>query len=206
MRKTLAALAIVTLAPLPALAESSCGSMLMPAAQLKQVSRGLSRGHSGLDLMAPYGSPLRAAAPGTVVFAGPYFAYGYIVDIQHGDGVITRYAHMAGFAPGIRPGATVAAGDVLGQVGTSGRAHGPHVHFEVRIGGQAVDPKPYLDLAACTSRTPTVRIEEARAPGVSAPGRPQLTRATADRRDTLDLASVRRANPPVNARPGGLLD
>src|SRR5208337_1482427 len=102
-----------------------CGRMLMPATQLHELSRGFSAHHSGVDLMAPYGSPIRAAAGGTVLYAGWYFAYGNIVDIRHTDGLITRYAHMSEFAPGIAPGAPVAAGEVIGRVGMTGRAHGP---------------------------------------------------------------------------------
>ncbi len=114
--------------------------------------------------MAPYGSPIRAAAGGTVVYAGWYYAYGKIVDIQHADGIITRYAHMSAFAPGIAHGTPVSAGQIIGQIGTTGRAHGAHVHFEVRIDGHAVDPKPYLGLAACPVAPSHAPIEEARAP------------------------------------------
>jgi murein DD-endopeptidase MepM/ murein hydrolase activator NlpD len=160
-----------------------CGAMLMPAAQLKQVSRGISAHHAGLDLTAPYGSPVRSAAAGTVVFAGRYFGYGHMVDVRHADGTVTRYAHLSSYAAGIRPGAEVGTGGLLGQIGTSGRAHGAHLHFEVRVGGVAVDPKPFLSLAACTPATGPARerLEEARSPA-SAP------RSFIDR------------------RPGGLLD
>ena len=113
--------------------------------------------------MAPYGSPIRAAAGGVVIYAGWYFAYGKIVDIRHADGLITRYAHMSEFAPGITPGTPVAAGEVIGQIGMTGRAHGAHVHFEVRIDGHPVDPKPYLALAPCPGVVPEP-LEEARAP------------------------------------------
>ena len=143
--------------------ESACTGMTMPPEQLSYVSRGFGHGHTGIDLMAPYGSPIRAAAGGTVVYAGWYFAYGNIVDIRHADGLITRYAHMSGFATGIAPGVPVAAGAVIGRVGMTGRAHGSHVHFEVRIDGHAVDPKPYLALAPCPLGSPE-RLEEARAP------------------------------------------
>ena len=71
----------------------------MPAVQLHVLSRGFSQYHSGVDLTAPYGSPIRAAAGGTVVYVGWYYDYGNIVDIQHADGVLTRYAHMSAFAP-----------------------------------------------------------------------------------------------------------
>src|SRR5580658_2800409 len=141
-----------------------CGRMLMPAVQLRVLSRGFSAHHSGVDLMAPYGSPIRAAAGGTVIYAGWYYAYGNIVDIQHADGIITRYAHMSAFAPGIAHGTPVAAGEVIGQIGTSGNAHGAHVHFEVRIDGHPVDPKPYLGLAVCPITPPLAPLEEARTP------------------------------------------
>lgn len=170
-------------------ADLACGSLLMPAGQLKQVSRGVSAHHSGLDLISPQGSPLRAAAGGTVVAATQYFAYGLMVDIAHGNGVVTRYAHMSAFAPGIRPGAAVAAGQLIGQVGRTGRASTPHVHFEVRIAGRPVDPKPYLSLATCTARTPGIRFDEAQA-------RPAAQVAAAP-----PLAARR-----IDGRPGGLLE
>jgi murein DD-endopeptidase MepM/ murein hydrolase activator NlpD len=142
-----------------------CGQMLMPAVQLRVMSRGFTAYHSGVDLMAPYGSPIRAAAGGTVIYAGWFYGYGKMVDIQHADGVVTRYAHMSVFAPGIARGTPVDVGEIIGKIGTTGDAHGAHVHFEVRIDGHAVDPKPYLGLAACPVTPPPAPLEEARAPG-----------------------------------------
>jgi hypothetical protein len=169
MSMRLTALLLGLLLALPAAAAQAdggfCGRMLMPAAQLHELSRGFSAHHSGVDLMAPYGSPIRAAAGGTVVYAGWYYAYGNIIDIQHADGVLTRYAHMSRFAPGIARGTPVSAGEIIGQIGTSGNAHGAHVHFEVRIDGHAVDPKPYLGLAACPAMPDLAPVEEARTPG-----------------------------------------
>jgi murein DD-endopeptidase MepM/ murein hydrolase activator NlpD len=150
--------------------DSACGAMLMPPQQLNEISRGFGHGHTGIDLMAPYGSPIRAAAGGTVIYAGWYFAYGKIVDIRHTDDLITRYAHMSAFAPGIVLGAPVAAGAVIGQVGTTGNAHGAHVHFEVRIDGHPVDPKPWLALAPCPPSSPEP-LEEAHAPAGGRGGR-----------------------------------
>jgi murein DD-endopeptidase MepM/ murein hydrolase activator NlpD len=146
-----------------------CGRMIMPPANLKYISRGFSSAHSGIDLMAPLGSPIRAAAAGTVVYAGWYYAYGKIVDIQHDDGLITRYAHMSAFAPGIAAGRPVTAGSIIGAVGMTGRAHGAHVHFEVRINGRAVDPKPYLALAGCMPVPQREPLEVAHAPEERAP-------------------------------------
>ena len=145
-----------------------CGTMIMPPAELREVSRGFSGYHSGIDLMAPMGSPIRAAAGGTVVYAGWYYAYGNIVDIQHADGVVTRYAHMSAFAPGIHAGTPVPVGGFIGEVGATGRAHGTHVHFEVRINGRAVDPRPYLSLAGCGGVPRPEPLEEARAPETAA--------------------------------------
>ena len=157
-------LLILLLSPLAARAEGFCGTMESPAVALKYISRGFGHGHTGLDMMAPHGSPIRAAAGGTVAYAGWYYAYGNIVDIQHADGVVTRYAHMSAFAPGIHPGTPVAAGQIIGKVGATGRAHGPHVHFEVRLNGRPVDPKPYLALAPCNGVPGHEPIEEAMAP------------------------------------------
>ena len=186
MSRTTYALVLVTFiaAATPALAIDSCDSLLMPAARLREISRGFSSHHSGVDLMAPYGSPVRAAAAGTVVFAGRYYAYGNIVDLRHAGGIITRYAHLSTFAPGIRPGTEVATGEVIGAIGTTGNAHGAHVHFEVRIAGHPVDPKPWLGLSACLQPQPHERLEEARAP---AAGR-----------------AIERDPPVIDARPGGL--
>jgi murein DD-endopeptidase MepM/ murein hydrolase activator NlpD len=156
--------------------------MLMPATQLRVLSRGFSQYHSGVDLMAPYGSPIRAAAGGTVIYAGWYYAYGQIVDIQHADGVITRYAHMSAFAPGIAHGAPVSAGQIIGQIGTTGRAQGAHVHFEVRIDGHAVDPKPYLGLAVCPATPSPEPVEEARTLD-PAPASPAPVSQASSRRD-----------------------
>jgi hypothetical protein len=157
--------ALALMAANAAVAAPPCGSMMMPPAALKSVGRGFSAWHSGIDLMAPRGSPVRAAAAGTVIFAGRYFGYGNMVDLRHAEGVVTRYGHMASFAPGVHPGTTVKMGALLGRVGSTGRATAPHVHFEVRINGRPVDPKPALGLAACQG-TPPARdaVEEARAP------------------------------------------
>ena len=156
-------LCLAGVVPACAKAEPACTGMVMPPLQLREISRGFGHGHTGIDLMAPLGSPVRAAAAGTVVYAGWYFDYGNIVDIRHSDGLITRYAHMLAFAPGITPGAPVADGAVIGRVGMTGNAHGPHVHFEVRIEGRAVDPKPYLALAPCRRLVPEP-LEVAHAP------------------------------------------
>lgn len=107
--------------------------------------------HAGVDLRAPAGTPVRAAAGGTVVFAGRYYAYGIILDIRHADGSVARYAHLARIAPGLAPGAAVAGGQTIGAVGRTGRTTGAHLHIELRRDGRAVDPWPWLTRTACRS-------------------------------------------------------
>ena len=110
--------------------------------------------HSGLDFRGPMGAPIHAAADGTVSFVGNKSGYGRVVEITHGDGMMTRYAHMSRFES--RVGQQVAAGTLIGRIGNSGRTTGPHLHFEVHINGRAVNPRPFLESA------PDV-LEEARA-------------------------------------------
>ena len=99
--------------------------------------------HSGLDFRGPMGAPIHAAANGTVTFAGSKSGYGNCVEISHGNGMVTRYAHMSAFRA--RVGQSVAAGDVIGAIGSTGRSTGPHLHFEVRINDRAVNPRPFLE-------------------------------------------------------------
>ncbi len=103
---------------------------------------GASTDHSGLDLAAPEGTPVLAMAPGRVVRAGVAEGYGNVVDVDHGDGVVTRYAHQADLDVAV--GDTIAAGTRLGTVGTTGRTTGPHLHLEIRVDGRPVDPLDYL--------------------------------------------------------------
>ena len=99
--------------------------------------------HSGLDFRGPVGAPIYAAADGRVSFAGVKHGYGNCLEITHGIGMMTRYAHMSAFKAGV--GETIKAGEVVGAIGSSGRSTGPHLHFEVRINGQAVNPRPFLE-------------------------------------------------------------
>lgn len=101
--------------------------------------------HAGLDFKGPLGAPIHAAANGRVTFVGVQSGYGRVVEISHGNGLMTRYAHMSRFAA--RPGQAVEAGDVIGAIGNTGRSTGPHLHFEVRINGRAVNPRPFLESA-----------------------------------------------------------
>jgi murein DD-endopeptidase MepM/ murein hydrolase activator NlpD len=98
------------------------------------------RGHEGIDYAASSGSPVMSVGDGQIVRAGNAGGYGRLVEIRHGDGLITRYAHLRGFGPGVRAGAHVEQGQVIGYVGKTGLATGPHLHFEFRVNGVARDP------------------------------------------------------------------
>jgi len=100
---------------------------------------GFLRLHAGLDIAAPTGSPIHAAADGVVAFAGRNAGYGNLVRLAHGASIETRYGHMSRIAVG--PGARVARGQVIGYVGMTGLATGPHLHWEVRRNGRPVNPR-----------------------------------------------------------------
>jgi murein DD-endopeptidase MepM/ murein hydrolase activator NlpD len=106
--------------------------------------------HPGVDLAEAYGAEIRAAAAGRVVHAGPAGGYGIMVEIDHGNGLATVYAHMSEAL--VEEGQQVDKGAVLGRLGSTGRSTGPHLHYEVRVDGEPVDPERYLragaDLAA----------------------------------------------------------
>ena len=98
--------------------------------------------HAGIDIGAGYGAPIHAAKDGVVIFAGVQSGYGNCVVIDHGGGMATLYAHQSRMA--VIVGQQVNAGDVIGYIGATGYATGPHLHFEVRIDGTPVNPLPYL--------------------------------------------------------------
>lgn len=100
------------------------------------------RMHEGIDIGAPTGAPIYAAASGTVIYAGWMSGYGQLVVVDHGGSVATAYAHMSTIGAGTGQG--VSQGQVIGYVGCTGHCFGSHLHFEVRVGGAAVDPLGYL--------------------------------------------------------------
>lgn len=102
--------------------------------------------HPGLDFKGPHGAPIYAAALGTVSFVGQRSGYGNVVEIDHGNGLVTRYAHMSGFTTVV--GKQVQPGEQIGKIGSTGRSTGPHLHFEVRVGDRAVNPRPFLEAAS----------------------------------------------------------
>ena len=100
------------------------------------------RMHEGIDIGAAYGTPIHAAASGTVIYAGWMSGYGNLVVIDHGNGLATAYGHQSALAVG--NGAVVSQGETIGYVGCTGHCFGPHLHFEVRVNGSPVDPLGYL--------------------------------------------------------------
>ncbi len=106
--------------------------------------------HPGFDLAAPTGTVVGAAASGTVVHAGPAGTYGNLVTLRHTNGFETRYAHLS--AVTVHEGDHIEAGQEVGRVGTTGYSTGPHLHFEVRRDGAALDPEPLLPLNRSAGR------------------------------------------------------
>jgi len=100
------------------------------------------RQHTGIDLAAPTGTPVYATADGIVSRADWYSSYGLLVSIEHGASIETRYGHLSRLA--VAAGDRVKKGDLIGYVGSTGRSTGPHLHYEIRIDGLAVDPIPYM--------------------------------------------------------------
>ncbi len=102
--------------------------------------------HSGLDFRGPIGTPILSAAPGRVSFVGTKAGYGNVIEVDHGQGIMTRYAHLSGYTTKV--GAQVAAGEQIGKMGSTGRSTGSHLHFEVRLNGVAVNPRRFLEAKA----------------------------------------------------------
>jgi murein DD-endopeptidase MepM/ murein hydrolase activator NlpD len=98
--------------------------------------------HAGLDFAAPNGSAVLSAAGGTVTFVGTMSGYGNVVEVDHGNGLVTRYGHLSGFLATV--GQPVRTGTPIARVGSTGRSTGPHLHFEVRRNDAAIDPKGFL--------------------------------------------------------------
>lgn len=99
--------------------------------------------HAGIDFQAETGQDVKATGAGKVTIAGPSTGYGNLVEIDHGQGITTRYGHMSKIL--VKEGDTVSAGDIIGQAGSTGRSTGPHVHYEVRRDGNPVDPNHFLN-------------------------------------------------------------
>lgn len=101
---------------------------------------GYNKMHAGVDFGAPIGTPIYAAGDGIVTRASVMGGYGNVIDIEHGSGWSTRYAHLSRFLSGLRPGDKVRQGQVIAYSGNTGRSTGPHLHFEVRLNGEPINP------------------------------------------------------------------
>ena len=99
--------------------------------------------HTGIDFRGDTGDPIRATAAGTVTIAGSSGGYGKMVEIDHGNGLVTRYGHLSEIDVAV--GDTVRAGGIVGELGSTGRSTGPHLHYEVRVKGEVVNPQKFLD-------------------------------------------------------------
>lgn len=99
--------------------------------------------HAGMDIAGPNGQRIMASAAGRITFAGRAAGYGNLVKIDHGHGIETRYGHLSSI--GVRAGQAVERGQNIARMGSTGRSTGPHLHFEVRINGRAVNPRPFLE-------------------------------------------------------------
>ncbi|MEG8177498.1 M23 family metallopeptidase [Nocardia terpenica] len=120
------------------------GAFVMPARGVFTSGYGMRWGgfHYGIDIAAPIGSPIYAVTDGTVIDAGPAQGFGLWVRIRHDDGTISVYGHMYDFSVSV--GERVRAGQQIARVGNRGDSTGPHLHFEILVGGQHVDPQPWL--------------------------------------------------------------
>ena len=117
------------------------------------------RAHKGVDYAAPIGTKVLAAADGTVEFVGPQSGYGNVVIVEHRDGVSTLYGHLSAFGSGLQKGQRVDQGAVIGYVGMTGLATGPHLHYEFRINGEHQDPLRVAASGGPTLITPQLQAE-----------------------------------------------
>lgn len=166
---------------------------------------GVVRKHAGIDIAAPAGTHITAPAPGRVKFSGKKFGYGYTVEIDHGNGVITRYAHCRSLM--VRVGDEVAAGAVIATVGRSGLATAPHLHYELLVHGRSVDPLRNSMASVLQGRRPVTTSappqptdSALRGPETpDATGTPDVPEVTVSADDTIALA------PPVVTRTSSVV-
>jgi murein DD-endopeptidase MepM/ murein hydrolase activator NlpD len=154
---------------------------------------GITRMHNGLDFRAAYGTPVLASSNGTVSFVGEKRGFGHIIEIDHGRGIKTRYAHLSRFR--VANGAVVSQGQHIGDVGSSGLSTGAHLHFEVRLNGRAENPSNYINV-------PTAAPTAAPATPMSNPATPTRQSLIPNRRrgngNVVVVASGAPAQPTIS--------
>jgi murein DD-endopeptidase MepM/ murein hydrolase activator NlpD len=116
--------------------------------------RRASRNHKGIDIRGPIGTPIYATADAMVGRANWVSGYGKLIELEHGNAIQTRYGHLS--ALNVSPGQRVRQGDLIGFMGSTGRSTGSHLHYEVRIGGEAVNPNSFLPVVAAPAPAPFV--------------------------------------------------
>jgi murein DD-endopeptidase MepM/ murein hydrolase activator NlpD len=147
--------------------------------------------HTGVDWAAPIGTPIYAAGNGVVIKAGWDGGYGRRVEIQHANGYVTAYNHMSGFGRGIAEGAHILQGQTVGYLGDSGLATGPHLHYEVIINGNFVDPMAI--------KLPRTREFDGRMLGAFKRERDRIDQLMAESPSAAAMAAERPAPSPVAA-------
>lgn len=128
--------------------------------------------HSGVDFRGRYGQPILAAAAGRISYVGTKQGYGRVVEIDHGNGIMTRYAHLSSFT--VTPGQKVTRGDAVARMGSTGRSTGTHLHFEVRVNGAAINPRRFLEARQDVLKVQQIakqRFARVRAESVKSSGR-----------------------------------
>ncbi|MDP1847813.1 MAG: peptidoglycan DD-metalloendopeptidase family protein, partial [Solirubrobacteraceae bacterium] len=188
-----------------------CGSAIStPVNGTRTSGFGDGRNHAGVDIAAPTGTPVRAVDCGTVTQSGAAGAYGNIVCVQHSSSLSTCYAHLSKI--GTRKGAYVRVGQIIGEVGSTGRSSGPHLHFETRENGRAQDPEAFLKGARTLSpagagaKQPAPAATSVRAASVvtTAGGTrvaPEPTAAPAPQRPSVPAAAPAPVSAPAPAPP-----
>ena len=155
-------LCCIAAAPAPLLPDGGVLRLPLPSACVsspfgprRAVGPHAARMHTGIDLPAPAGTWVSAAAAGHVIAVRHLGSSGLEVDIVHAPGLVTRYAHLGTVAPALAEGRTaVAAGERIGRVGRTGVTYGTHLHFEVHRDGKLIDPAPFVGVAPCGNRAP----------------------------------------------------
>ena len=184
----------------------SCGSstiaMPVKGTQTSPFGPRWGRNHDGVDLAAPTGTAIRAAACGSVSFAGQQSGYGNIVCITHTSQFSTCYAHMSRFA--VSQGAQVQQGQVIGYVGCTGSCTGPHLHFETRVNGQAQNPSQYLSGSSIPGKSTAVSAKTGTAKVTTAAAKPNTKAARMVARYRAEAKSSVQATQKAFAHTGGV--